>query len=200
MGKYTRVIIVIILVMGIVLLARNNSASAQLGAALDSSVQSGGQSAMELAKPDPGSVKPPPKKLTVCQNGSYSVGGMVILTITDLKPSYCVEAELWNPNFQIKRLPDGVGAPLSHLLFLRIYFAGHMVYEIPAGDGVVEACYALPPDKQGQFYFYDFYWERFKKHNEAPSGWEPLNTRVDTDKKVACAFTQISGVYGLIGK
>ena len=200
MAKYTRVMMIIFLVLGTVLLARNSSAWAQPGTKDDSTVQFQGQSAANLSKPDPGSVKPPPKKLTACENGSYSVGGVVILTITDLKPSYCVEAELWNPNFQIKRLPDGVGAPLAHLLFLRIYYAGHMVYEIPAGDGVVEACYALPPEKQGQFYFYDFYWERFKKHDKAPSEWDLIDTRVDTDKKIACAFTQTSGVYGLIGK
>ena len=200
MGKYFRLLIATVLLAAVALLARNNIAWAEPVAVEQPSIAAQEQSAVNLSKPEPGTVKPPPKKVTACQNGSFSVGGVVILTITDLKPSYCVEAELWNPNFQIKRLPEGAGTPLAHLLFLRIYYAGHLVYEIPAGDGIVEACYALPPEKQGQFYFYDFYWERFKKHTEAPSEWDLLDSRVDTDKKVACAFTQVSGVYGLIGK
>lgn len=147
-----------------------------------------------------GSVKPPPSKFSACENGFYSVGGVATIEIKDLKPGYCIEAVLWNPRFQIHRLPDGVGSPLAHMLFLRVYLNGRLVYEVPAGDGTVETCYALPPDKQAQFYFYDFYGKRFNKTTEVPRTWEVLDTRVDTDKKTACAFTQVSGVYGLIGK
>ena len=147
-----------------------------------------------------GSVKPPPSTLVACENGFYSVGGVATIEIKDLKPGYCVEAVLWNPRFQIHRLPDGVGSPLAHMLFLRIYLNGRLVYEILPGDGTVEACYALPPDKQAQFYFYDFYGKRFNKLTETPKTWDALDTRLDTEKKTACAFTQVSGVYGLIGK
>lgn len=200
MGKYTRVIIAVIFILGIALLARIDAAWAQPREKDDLSVRSRGQSAMDLDKPEPGSVKPPPKKFSSCKNGTYSVGGVVILTITDLKSGYCVEAELWNPRFQIKRLPDDAGVPLAHLLFVRIYYAGRLVHEIPEGDGIVEACYAVPPGKQGQFYFYDFYWERFNKESKAPPEWDLIDTRVDADGKVACTSTQVTGVYGLMGK
>ena len=199
MKKYTRVMIAVILILGIVLLARNDPAWAQPASQNDLSVRSRGQAGMDLDKPEPGSVKPPPKKFSTCESGTYSVGGVVILTITDLKPGYCVEADLWNPRFQIKRLPDGVGAPLAHMLFLRIYYAGRLVHEIPAGDGIVEACYAIPPGKQGQFYFYDFFWERFNKQPDAPPEWDLIDTQVDADGKVACTSTQVTGVYGLMG-
>lgn len=147
-----------------------------------------------------GTVKPPPSRFSACENGFYSVGGVATIEIKDLKPGYCIEAVLWNPRFQIHRLPDGAGSPLAHMLFLRVYLNGRLVYDVPPGDGTVETCYALPPDKQAQFYFYDFYGKRFDKRTETPRTWDSLDTRVDTDKKTACAFTQVSGVYGLIGK
>ncbi|GAB4452436.1 MAG: hypothetical protein OHK0041_15790 [Anaerolineales bacterium] len=152
------------------------------------------------AKPGPGSVKPPPPFLSICKNGLYSIGGVATLEIKDLKPGYCVEAVLWNPRFQIHRIPDDAGKPLAHLLFLRIYYAGRLTYEILPGDGSVEACYALPPEKQRQFYFFDFYGMRFKKLTRPPHTWDALETRTDTQKKTACAFTQVSGVYALVGK
>jgi len=199
--KYLRVFMAIAVVLGIALLASGQVAWAsgnndvEPAAALEQS-----EAAVLPAKPGPGSVKPPPSKLYICENGTYSVGGVVVLEITDLKPGYCVEAVLWNPRFQFKRYPDGAGSALAHLMFLRIYYHGKLTYELPREDGTIEACYAIPPDKQGQLYFYDFYGKRFDKRTEPPRSWEPLETRVDDGNKVACAFTQISGVYGLIGK
>lgn len=199
--KYLRVLIAVAVVLGVALLANGGVAWAgqdeSAGAAV---ILEQGQPAVLLSKPGPGSVKPPPSKFHACEDGTYSVGGVVVLEIKDLKPGYCIEAFLWNPRFQIHRLPDGVGSPLAHMLFLRVYLNGRLVYDVLPGDGTVEACYALPPDKQAQFYFYDFYGKRFNKSTEMPRTWDVLDTRADTNKKTACAFTQVSGVYGLIGK
>ncbi len=150
-------------------------------------------------KPGPGSVKPPPAKLYFCKDGLYSVGGVVAMEIKDLKSGYCVEALLWNPRFQIRRLPEEAGAPLAHLLFLRIYYSGRLTYEIPPADGSVQSCYALPLDKKGSFYFFDFYGMRFKKLTRPPLTWNPIDTLEDTQNKTICAFTQVSGVYALVG-
>jgi len=200
-NKFVRGIIAVIVVIGIALLAKGQVAWADQENGLDPVIAAGNvEPAVLQAKPGPGSVKPPPSKAYICENGTHSVGGVVILEITDLKPGYCVEAVLWNPRFQFKRYPDGAGSALAHLLFLRIYYHGKLTYEVPMEDGTIEACYAIPPDKQGQFYFYDFYGMRFHKRTEPPKSWEPLETRVDDSNKTACAFTQTSGVYGLIGK
>ena len=201
MKKYFRLILVIALVLGVLIAARGQTAWAGQNDNVANTVdlKQVGQAVLP-AKPGPGSVKPPPSKFYACEDGTYSVGGVVILEIKDLKPGYCIEAVLWNSRFQIHRLPDGIGSPLAHMLFLRVYLNGRLVYDVPAGDGTIEACYAIPPGKQGQFYFYDFYGKRFDKSTELPRSWEPLDTRVDTESKTACAFTQVSGVYGLIGK
>jgi hypothetical protein len=199
--KYFRLVIAIVLVLGIAMLAKGQVVWAgQDDGSTPAAASAQGEYTVSLAGPKPGSVKPPPEEFYTCVDGFYSVGGVVTLDIKDLKPGYCVEAVLWNPRFQIHRLPDGAGSPLAHMLFLRIYLNGRLVYEILPGDGTVEACYALLPDKQAQFYFYDFYGMRFNKLTETPKTWDTLDTRLDTDKKTACAFTQVSGVYGLIGK
>lgn len=199
-NKYFRTVIAVVVVLGIALLAKGQVAWAGQSDNISPAVGRENEASVSLAVPGPGSVKPPPEKFYVCENGLYSVGGVVTIEIKDLKPSYCVEAVLWNPMFQIKRIPQDAGTVLAHFLFLRIYYAGRLAYEIPAGDGSVEACYALPPEKLGQFFFYDFYGKRFGKRTEPPTSWDALETTVDTEKKTACAFTQVSGVYSLVGK
>jgi hypothetical protein len=200
-NKYLRLIVAAAVILGILLLAKGQTVWAvQNDQASQPVVLGKGEASVSLTGPGPGSVKPPPGRLHICENGLHSVGGMVTLDIKDLKPGYCVEAVLWNPRFQIKRLPEDAGKPLAHSLFLRIYYAIRLTYEIPAGDGTVEACYAVPPDKQAQLYFYNFYGMRFKKLTKPPASWDLLETRVDTEKKTACAVTQVSGVYALVGK
>lgn len=201
MKQYFRLMIAAALVLGIALLATGQVAWAgQDAPSAPLAGSTGGEFSVLPAGPKPGSVKPPPAQFYACADGLYSVGGVVTMEIKDLKPGYCVEAVLWNPRFQIRRLPDGAGAPLAHMLFVRVYLNGRLTYEVPPADGSVETCYALPPDKTGQFYFYNFYGMRFKKLTELPRTWDTLETRTDTEKKTACAFTQVSGVYGLIGK
>lgn len=200
-NRYLRAIFAVVTVLGVALLASGQVAWAGQGDSSAPAAELAGQEEFVVSQAgQPGSVKPPPRQFYACEDGLYSVGGVVTLEIKDLKPGYCVEAVLWNPRFQIKRLPDGAGSALAHMLFLRIYYHGRLTYEIPPADGSVEACYALPPDKQGQFYFYNFYGMRFKKLTKPPVTWDTLETRTDTEKKTACAFTQVSGVYGLIGK
>lgn len=151
-------------------------------------------------KPGPGSVKPPPSKGYFCKDGLYSVGGVVTIEIKDIQKGYCIEALLWNPRFQIHRIPEEAGLPLAHLLFMRIYYAGRLTYEIPLAQGSVKSCYALLPDKKASFYFFDFYGMRFKKRTRPPVTWTPIDTAEDTEKKTICALTQVSGVYALVGK
>ena len=200
MKKYLRLIITGILVLGIVLLAKGGVAWAGQGEDSEAASASNQSEPLPQAKAGPGSVKPPPAKGAFCQDGFYSVGGVVILDIQELMPGYCIEAELWNPAYKDKLIPEDAGKVLAHSLFIKIYYHGNLVYEILPGDGIVEACYALPPEKQAQFYFYDYYGMRFEKRTEPPEAWDPLETRVDDDNKVACVFTHTSGLYALVGE
>jgi hypothetical protein len=198
MNRYLRVIVAVVAVLGIVLLTRGGTAGAEDSAS--GSVVTRGDAPLESAGQEPGSVKPPPPVLIACAKGLYSVGGVVVIDIKEFEPGYCIQAELSNPAFPPYPIQGEAGGALAHLLWLRVYHRGALAYEVLPEDGSIEACYALPPEKQAQFHFYDYYWKRFETRTEPPFLWDPLETLLDTEKKTACAFTQVSGFYGLIGK
>jgi len=145
----------------------------------------------------PGSVKPPPAAITVCENGDFSVGGVSVLKVKALKPGYCLAAFLRNHAFALGRIPDGAGRVLANITFLQVFYQSKFVYEVPVADGAIEICYAVPPGTQAQIYFFDFYGPRFGTRTGQPA-WQPLETTVTAG--VACAKAQTSGAYALIGK
>lgn len=146
---------------------------------------------------DPGTVQPPPAEITVCTQGNYPVGGISTLNVIQLDPGYCLAANLWNHGFALGRIPEGAGRVLADITFLRVFSQGTFVYELPAEDGEVEICYAVPPNiTSSQIYFFDFYGPRFGERTGQPV-WEPLETTI-TDG-VACTTAQTSGAYALIG-
>jgi hypothetical protein len=200
-GKFSRILIVIVLVFGVLFLARNNVAWASSTGELKQSGLAEGQPLVSAAKPEPcagGTVCPPPDKIKICSNGKYSVGGVSTLEITALKSGYCLEAFLRNHAFALGRIPSDAGKVLAHITFLQVYYNSKFVYDIPTADGTVEICYAVPPGTQhAKIYFFDFYGSRFGEQTGQPA-WEPLQTTV-TDG-VACAKAQTSGAYALIGK
>jgi hypothetical protein len=150
------------------------------------------------ARPEPGTVRPPPAEVTVCENGIASVGGVSILDVDNLAPGYCLAAFLRSNAFAVGRIPDGAGTVLAPITFLRVFYNSTFVYEVPAADGSVQVCYALTGmPTQVAIYFYDFYGPRFEGGNGQPA-WEPLPTTVEGN--VACAAAQTSGAYALIGR
>lgn len=193
----------VVVVLGIVLLAKGRIAWAgqeRNAAPTGGELQS--ENSVSYAA-EPGSVKPPPPVQTFCKkNGHYSVGGEVIMEIKDLKPGYCVETELSSSFYPV---PTDLGGPLADFLFLRIYYDGNLIDTLPSGDGTITACYAIPPEKQAQIYYYDFYWnydfdlKMFTEQTGSLPTWVPAPV-ASAENKTACASTQFSGVYGLIGK
>jgi hypothetical protein len=150
------------------------------------------------ARPEPGTVRPPPAEVTVCEEGIASVGGVSILNVDNLAPGYCLAAFLRSNAFAVGRIPDGAGTVLAPITFLRVFYNSTFVYEVPAADGSVQVCYSLTgTPTQVAIYFYDFYGSRFEGGNGQPA-WEPLPTTVEGN--VACATAQTSGAYALIGR
>lgn len=144
----------------------------------------------------PGTVKPPPGEVTTCENGIYSVGGVSTLEVTDLAPGYCIVAFLRNHAFALGRIPDGAGKILARITFVRVFYHGMLLPEVAAGDGEVQICYAIPPGKNAQIYFFDFYGPRFGERTGQPA-WELLETTIDGG--LACASAETTGAYALIG-
>jgi hypothetical protein len=191
-----RLFIVLVLVFGIAVLAGGNVAWAGQKAGNDPVPQNVVSNGPALDKPEPGSVKPPPAEVTICKDGAYSVGGVSTLEVTDLADGYCIVASLRNHAFAVGHIPDGAGSALAHLTLVRVYYHGKLVSELPVGDGQSKLCYAMPPGRTGQIYFYDFYGPQLKRPGSRD--WAPLDTTV-TDG-IACTAAQSTGAYALMGK
>lgn len=197
MNKYVRVIIALALVLGIAVLAKDKVAWADPAAKEDASALSQNEASVLPDKPDPGTVKPPRPKIEFCESGIYSVGGVATFKVNSLAPGYCLEAFLHNKNYALGRIPDDAGKILANVTFLSVFYQGVFTYEVPPEDGDIEICFAVPPGKQAQIYFYNHYGPHFGKGTGQPS-WQPLQTTVEAG--IACATAQTSGAYALIGK
>jgi hypothetical protein len=86
---------------------------------------------------------------------------------------------------------------LSDTLLLRYFLDNNLQYELPSESGEVKVCFAVPPGKEVQIYFYDFYGPRFKGGQGQPE-WAPLETTIEDG--IACAPATTSGSYALVGK
>ena len=211
MKQVMRILIVFALVLVGVLLARNNSvwagaaddnASIAAQPQVDTSLQQGNLVKKRKHKKDhddhgKGTVKPPHGHIKTCHDGDYSVGGVVILRVINLEDDICLDLELEKNGFAIGRLPKDAGKLLTSRVVKRIYLHNHLQYQFPKPDDRVQTCFAAPPNKEVKIYFFDYYGPRFKERREQPS-WEPLDTTVEDG--LACAYTDTSGVYALVGK
>lgn len=149
--------------------------------------------------PAPGTVRPPPTDIDICDPGTYSLGGISTMRVNRLADGYCLRAYLWNNAFAIGRIPGGAGRILAEVTFLEFFFQDRFVYkyDVPGERDSVQVCYVAPIGMQAKIYFWDFYGAKFGERRGKPT-WTPLETTVT--KGVACAVTQTSGAYVLIGK
>jgi hypothetical protein len=191
-----RLFIVLVVVGAIALLAGGKAAWAGSKVGSDPVSQKDVSNGPALDKPDPGSVKPPPAEVTICENGVKSVGGVATLDVTNLEEGYCIVASLRNHEFAVGHIPDGAGSALAHITLLRVYYHGKLISELPEEDGQSKICYAVPPGKTGQIYSFDFYGPHFGR--PGTRDWVALDTTV-TDG-IACAAAQSTGAYALMGK
>jgi hypothetical protein len=133
-------------------------------------------------KEDCGSVKPPPKEIVITVNGEYSVGGFCTLTVEYLVDDHRLNAGVVTP--LPRPLPDGVHKVELGCL-LSYYKSEAPIDEMLPEAGKTTICFANSPQKDMQIYFYDA--------NSANPEWTPLETTV-TDG-IACAVANKSGVY-----
>jgi hypothetical protein len=192
-----RLLIVVVLVAGVILLAGEKGAWAGSRQGSDPVAQQVVSNQPALDKPNPGSVKPPPPDVIIPVTGVTSVGGVSTLNVQCLPKDYYIAATLWNNAFAIGKIPETAGDALAPITVLRVFYKGELVSEIPAQPNCeITICYAVPPEKTGQIYFYDFYGPRFGRNGSRD--WVAEKTTV-TDN-IACAPASATGAYALIGK
>lgn len=182
MGKYIRVLILVVVLAGTIGLAQSQAVWAQPADEDLQSVQSESISPALLLGGDEkgGTVKPPPGTTKTCKTGNYSLGGVSIVRVHRLAPDYCLTATL--------RKRDDTNSILAKITDIQFFYQNQPIGTLPDSEGDVEICYALPPDTQAQIYFRGYGSEE----------WLPLITTYT--KRTACAPAQVSGSYALIGQ
>lgn len=200
MGKYVRTCIAMIMLLSLVLLARNNVAwaatpgsqddqpsgtQAELSAALDRDKDCDKDRNKDKDKckckkgDDCGSVRPPVDSIKICEPGLYSVGGVAILDVKKLqdrdKKSDCFYAHVEDSE-AVRGLPNKAGTVISEMIVLT-----------SVGQGSnIKICFAAPPGKKVTIYF------------SAGGSWKALGTQVKDG--MACAHVPGSGSFVLVAK
>jgi hypothetical protein len=201
MKKYFRILISILVVLGLVLVARSQAAGAQLPSGTELSISAEDQGSLSLHGPGDdddddhhkGTVKPPPSKRKICKKGVYSVGGTATIKVTRLSRHYCIHTDLKKRTHVSGHIPQGAGKLLSDVVVLQVFYRNDAISRLPDKAGEAQICFAVPPGKKATIYFLN----TFKKKDGKPT-WVPISTKVKNG--LACTGASLSGSYALIGK
>jgi hypothetical protein len=200
MNKYFRILISILVVLGLVLVARSQVAGAELPSGAEPSIAAEDQGSVSLYghgddddDEHRGTVKPPPSRRKICKKGVYSVGGTATIKVTRLAKHYCIHTDLKKRTHVHGYIPQGAGKLLSDVVLLQFFYRNHAISRLPDKAGEALICFAVPPGKKASIYFLN----SLGKKDGKPT-WVPISTTVKNG--MACAEAELSGSYALIGK
>jgi hypothetical protein len=151
MGKPLRILIAIVVILSLVLLARNEvawAANPYSSQNLNLSVSPEQHARCDKEKDkynkhkcdddDDGTVKPPKDDIKVCEKGSYSVGGAAIMEVRNLRKRDCLNANTRPSDPAVDKLPLGAGMIVSDVLNVMM----------TSRYTTVKVCFAVPPGPQ----------------------------------------------------
>ncbi|MBI1856459.1 MAG: hypothetical protein HYR93_11440 [Chloroflexi bacterium] len=186
MNKAIRIGVAILVLAGILFLARNNIAWAgNAPDVINRAGQSQDQSAGLEANANPGSVKPPPVVAPpITKPGTYPVGGVCTVYVEQLADTVSLFAKLL-PFDVLKNKPQDTSRYLAGVCDLTYHVSGKPAPEIAPADGNVKICFAALPNIAGKIYVYD------------GRVWTALETVLESDNKLACAVAGKTGKYVL---
>ncbi len=185
MNKGFRLIIVVILLLGILILARNHIAWAGNSNTQNRKVAPQGldQSGLEV-NTEPGSVKPPPVVLPVVpRKGGTSIGGICTVYVDALANDISLSAELLGFDSLDER-PQDNARYLAGVCSLTYHKASQSIADLAPADGNVRICFAALPKLEGKICVYD------------EQGWTILGTSLE--KLTNCAPANKTGKYILM--
>ena len=193
MTKSIRILIALAMILGLVLLAKSQAAWAAEPAddSGDSSLAQIGPYA-PWQKGDPcekekfrtkhpdkcegGSVRPPDPNIQVCEKGQYSVGGVAILDIKNLRNQGCLAANTRSPDASLDPLPTGAGTVVSDVVAMTL----------PPKGATLKICFAVPPGEDAKIY------------SSTGGTLKSLKTKVKNG--IACVDVKSSGNFMLVGQ
>lgn len=184
MNQKIRYGIVLILLAGILLLARNGVARASMSWNQDEKppqTESRVENAVQAAKP--GTVQPPPGVVVITQSGTYSIGGFCTYTVKFIATDISVHVSLERP--LPRPLPDKVHA-VRQGCRVTYYQKGVRIDEFTPQMGTSKICFSAIPKENTKIYFFNVY------ANEPV--WGPTG-KTDVADSVACSDAGKSGVY-----
>ena len=183
MNKWFRIAIASVLLLGILILARNTVAWA--GVSLNTNnVVGQSQPAVQNAAADPGTVKPPPVVVPpITKPGTYPVGGVCTLFVEQLVSTDSIHAKLLPFDVLNGGRPQDTSRYLAGVCDLAYHVSGKLEPELPPGDGTVKICFAALPNITSKIYVY------------ADKTWTALDTTLENGME--CATASKTGRYVL---
>lgn len=185
MSKTIRLIIAGLLLLGILLLAGNQIATAGNLLWQNTTVVQG-QSASAAFDPanKPGTVKPPPVVVPpINAPGNYSVGGVCTLLVKQLASDVDLHANLLPFNV-LKSKPTNDTRYLAGVCNLDYHLSGKPLAELTSEEGTVQICFAQVPNSTSKIYVFD------------GETWTALDTTLNNG--LECALAAKTGKYVLV--
>ena len=156
MTKTIRYIGAAIILLGILLLAGNQIATAGgLPWQNSTAIQSQNASAMSASNQHKGTVTSPPIELPlITVPGNYSLGGVCTLLVAQLQPNITLHAILLPFNTLAKK-PTNITRYLAGDCSLKYQLSGKLLAVLTNNEGSVQICFAQIPNIIGQIYVLD---------------------------------------------
>ncbi len=134
----------------------------------------------------PGSVQPPPApNIIVRTSGTFTLGGFCTFKVDSLSPDVLFEVERADVSVLGTPYPVPDGIFLSPVCSIQYHDRlGNHLPGLQSGQGNVEICFAVIPDRFGDIYLFSQF---------TTPAWTDLTTIVDDI--MACAPANVSGFY-----
>jgi hypothetical protein len=184
MNKVFRLMIAILLLVGILFLARNHIAWAKNSNAQNDKVALLGSDQSNLGvDTEPGSVKPPPIIIPIIpRTGGTSIGGICTVFVDNLAQDINLRAELLGYD-SLKEKPKDNPRFLAGVCHLTYQRSGLIIPVLAPNDGNVRICFAALPKIEGKVRVYD------------EQAWTILDTILQ--ELTNCAPANMTGKYVL---
>jgi hypothetical protein len=186
MKQIIRYVIVVLVLAGILLLARNTIASARF--APEEGAPPAYQDSGQGGNPNqPGTVRPPPDTIVVTGSGTYSIGGFCNYTV-EFTADYSetgISVHISRETPLPVRLPDGVHRVRQGCRVM-YYQNGQPLDEFTDPMGTSKVCFAAIPGHETKIYFYDL-------AAEEPA-WAPVPESTVEDG-VVCSEAEQTAIY-----
>lgn len=184
MTTAVRVAIAVVVLLGVVMLARNQVAWAGNQPVQGQAVARQEQVAPAVADAKPGSVKPPPVVVPpITKPGNYSVGGVCTVIVDQIVSTVTLHVNLL-PFDSVHNRPVETKRYLAGVCQVKFVMSGKGVTDVTPQDATVKICFAAIPNTTDNLYVYDDH------------SWFPLDTTVQNG--LACAPATKTGKYVLV--